>query len=217
MYTVGVNAVIFDFDGTLADSFDEVLAFFSTQGGRDPKTLTADEHQRLRGLSMRDLALASGIPSWRLPFVYFRSRAKLSKRMNLIQPFDGMNDVLAGLHAENYQMYMISSNSTRNINRFLVHHGMSGYFKKVYGSVGWFGKGNILKKAVARHNLKAETTVYVGDEVRDLVGAKIAGMPSVAVSWGFGSEEQLLRYTPTILVRTPAELKKALIEWGKIN
>lgn len=210
-----MNAIIFDFDGTIADSFDEVLAFYKTQGGRDPQQMTTEEKDRLRGLSMRDLALEVGIPAWKLIFVFFRGRQKMARRMNVISPFAGIADIVAQLHAENYQLFIISSNSTRNINSFLVHHGLSGYFTKIYGSVGWFGKGKTLKRAMQKYNLKPETTVYVGDEVRDLIGAKIAGMPSVAVSWGFGSDEQLLKYNPTILVRNPAELGKALSEWGR--
>lgn len=210
-----MNAVILDFDGTIADSFDEVLAFFCKEIGRDPSSISLEERAQLRGLSMRDLAVKVGIPSWRLPLTYFRGKAKLAKRMELVQPFDGMVEVIADLHKQNYQLFIISSNSTRNINRFLVHHGLSGYFNGIYGNAGWFGKGNILKKTIKKHVLKPETTVYVGDEVRDLIGAKIANMPSVAVSWGFGSEPQLLEQGPTILVRKPVELQKALTEWGR--
>lgn len=210
-----MNAVIIDFDGTIADSFEEVLEFLCHEIGRDPKSISAAERSALRGLSMRDLALKVGTPGWRLPLLYFRGKAKLGKRMDMVAPFAGMPETLARLHAEKYQLFIISSNSPRNINRFLVHHGLSGYFTRVYGNAGWFGKGSVLKKTLVKHSLNADTTVYVGDEVRDLIGAKIAGMPSVAVAWGFGSEAQLLTYSPTILVRKPAELQKALIEWGK--
>ncbi|MDB5169783.1 MAG: gph 1 [Candidatus Saccharibacteria bacterium] len=217
MYTVDVNAVILDFDGTIADSFDQVLAFLLKQVGRTLADVSAEEHQRLKGLSMKNLALQVGIPLWRLPFVYFKGRATLAKRMHQTPLFSGIEEVLRTLQAENYQLYIMSSNSRRNINRFLAEHGLGGYFIRVYGSAGWFGKGPALKKALKQNKLEASKTVYVGDEVRDIIGAQIAGMPSVAVNWGFSSEAQLLSRNPTIIVRTPAELQKALVDWGKTN
>ena len=129
--------------------------------------------------------------------------------------FLGMESVLSTLKRENFKLYIMSSNSKRNINKFLVTHGLSGYFIKVYGNSGWFTKGPALRRLLKRNKLDSEQTVYVGDEVRDVIGAQLAGMPSVAVSWGFGSEKELLKYNPTVLVRQPAELQKTLVEWGR--
>ena len=212
-----MNAVIIDFDGTIADSFDQILEFLLQQARRKPDELTPEERNRLKGLPMKDLALQVGIPVWRLPFVYFKGRATLGKRMHATPIFPGMDEVLAGLDAEQYQLFIMSSNSKRNINRFLAEHGLGGYFTRVYGSAGWFGKGPALSKALKQNGLEPAKTVYVGDEVRDVIGAQLAGMPSVAVNWGFSSEEALLKYSPTILVRSPAELQKALIDWGRTS
>ena len=212
-----MNAVIIDFDGTIADSFDQILEFLLQQARRKPDELTPEERNRLKGLPRKDLALQVGIPVWRLPFVYFKGRATLGKRMHATPIFPGMDEVLAGLHAEQYQLFIMSSNSKRNINRFLAEHGLGGYFTRVYGSAGWFGKGPALSKALKQNGLEPAKTVYVGDEVRDVIGAQLAGMPSVAVNWGFSSEEALLKYSPTILVRSPAELQKALIDWGRTS
>ena len=212
-----MNAVIFDFDGTIADSFDQVLEFLCKECGRDITTIGAAERAELRGLSMRQLAVKVGVPGWRLPLAFLRGKSKLTKQMHTMEPFAGIEEVLAGLHAENYKLYIISSNSRRNMTRFLSEHGLGGYFIKIYPNAGWLGKSGILKRAMANHGLRPETTIYVGDEARDLIAAKVAGMPSVAVSWGFGSEEQLLKYSPTILVRKPSELLKALTDWGRTS
>lgn len=215
MYTVAVNAVIIDFDGTIADSFDHVLDFLLTQAGRQAATVTSEQRQALKGLSMKELALQVGIPRWKLPFVYFRGKAAMNKRMHATPMFDGMGEALAALHKEQYTMYILSSNSRRNINRFLLEHGLSSYFKRVYGNAGWFGKGSSLKKALEKDHLDPQKTVYVGDETRDIIAAHYAGMPAVAVSWGFGSEAELLKQNPTILARRPSELQKSLIDWGR--
>lgn len=209
-----MKAVVVDFDGTIADSFDEVLEFLLKQVGKTPADITSEEHQQLRGLSMRALALRIGISNWKLPFVYFKGRAAMNKRMGRTPVFAGMEDVLAALHADGTQLFIVSSNSKRNITRFLTEHGLSSYFTRIYGSAGWFGKGPVLKKLLKQNKLSAAATAYVGDEIRDIVGAQVASMPSVVVSWGFGAEQQLLEQNPTVLVRTPQELQKVLTTWG---
>lgn len=212
-----MNAIIFDFDGTIADSFDHVLAFLLQQAGRNPADVTPDEYVKLKGLAMRDLATHVGIPSWRLPYTYFKGKSVMSRNIGKVQAFEGITEVLSSLHKEGFKLFIVSSNNKSNIIAFLTQHGLSGYFEKVYGNAGWFGKGKVLRRVVKQNHLVASKSVYVGDEVRDLVGAHDAHMPSVAVNWGFGSEEQLLLQNPTIVVRSVAELQKVLVDWGSAS
>ena len=201
------RAIIFDFDGTIADSFDYVLEFLLKQAGRQHQVITAEQKTALRGLSMKDLALAVGVPHWKLILVYFRGKQFMTKRMRSTPLFTDVEGVLHDLKSQHYTLYIISSNSKRNIRRFLVEHGLGDTFARVYGNAGWFGKGGVLKKVLQSQKLPAESTAYVGDEVRDVVGAQNAGMLSVAVSWGFSSEEALLAHSPTVLIRKPKELQ----------
>lgn len=211
-----MNAIIIDFDGTIADSFDHVLDFLLGQTGRTLSDLSPADRQALKGLSMKDLALRVGIPPWRLVPTYFAGKRKMAKRMHQTPVFAGMPEVLAALKSEKYKLFIVSSNSKRNINLFLSEHGLGGYFVRVYANAGWFlGKRTTLRKVAKQNNLDPSNTVYVGDEVRDMLGARFAGMVPVAVNWGFGSEDQLLRTNPTILARSPMELQKSLIDWGR--
>lgn len=207
-----MNAIIFDFDGTIADSYDQVLQFLVKKSGR---VLSEEQKEQMRGLSMKELAQAAGTPTWRLPLIFLQGRSALKKHMHQTPIFDGMPAVIANLHQENYQLFIMSSNSRHNISRFLTEHGLGGYFHRIYGNAGWFSKAASLKKVMQQNGLEPEKTVYVGDEVRDVVAAHGAGMPCIAVNWGFASEAQLLQHSPTVLARTSVELEKALIDWGK--
>lgn len=210
-----MQAVIFDFDGTLANSFNEVAGFLAGQAGRQLSDFSAAQLKDMHGLSMKDLAFHLGVPAWKLPLVYFRGRRSMHKRMTGVTLFPGIVEVLEALHKDNYQLLILSSNSARNIKKFLSQHGLSGYFNGVYGSAGWFGKGAALKAVVKKRRLSPTSTVYVGDEVRDVYGAHRAGMPIIAVDWGFASSQALLDRSPTLLVHTPAQLQKALLDWGR--
>ena len=205
------KTVIIDFDGTLADSFPEVLAFLESQTG---KPVNYKKRRNLRGLSMKDLALAVGVPRRRLPLVFFRGRAQLHHAMELVPLFDGMREVLDSLRAvEGVELYIVSSNSHRNIIRFIHKHNLRGYFKRVYGNAGWFGKGRSLNHLVRRNRWQPAQTLYIGDEVRDIVGAHNAGIQSIAVTWGFGSPEELNVHGALALVSSPAELQRELSAW----
>jgi len=210
-----MNAVIFDFDGTIADSYDQVLDFLLRRAGRDPATISADERATLRASSMKALAIMVGIPKWQLVATYFAGKHYFTKQMHHVSPIPGMDEVLEALHRENYQLFVVSSNSRRNIERFLVERGLSGYFTRTYGNAGWFGKAKTLKKVMKQYKLDPQKTAYVGDEERDVAAAHKAGMPSMAVNWGFSSEAALLAHTPTMLIRSPEELQKVLVELGR--
>ena len=210
-----MNAIIFDFDGTIADSFDTVLDFLLKRAGTDPASLTLEQRNALRGMSMKNVALQAGIPKWRLLATYFAGKRYFLKNLTKVPPVAGMPELLKILHDEQYKLLIISSNSRRNINRFLVERGLGGYFLAVYGNAGWFGKSRTLKKAAKRYNIELAKTVYVGDEERDIVAAHRAGMASIAVNWGFASEAALLAHTPTFMVRSAAELQKTLVDLGR--
>lgn len=208
-----MNAIIVDFDGTLADSFDEVLAFLLTQLGDGVMSVSVEERQELRNLSMKGLAQKLGIPSWKLPLVYFRGRAYMHERMDATGLFSGMREVLHDMDVERCQLYIMSSNSHRNIIRFLRQNNLRGYFRRVYGNAGWFGKGGSLTRLLQMNHLKPEQTIYVGDETRDIAGAHAAGMAAVAVTWGFGTKQALQKHKPLAVVDTPAELTEVLKAW----
>src|SRR6478735_5103277 len=112
---------------------------------------------------MMDLALRVGIPRWRLLGTYLAGKRYFHKHLTKVPPVPGMPEMLSTLHQEQYKLLIISSNSRRNINRFLVERGLSSYFTNVYGNAGWFGKARRLRHAVVRYQLDAAKTVYVGD------------------------------------------------------
>ena len=67
-------AIIFDFDGTIADSFDYVAGFLESHV-RKQHALTEAEKQKLRGMTMRQMAHHLGSPTWKLPWLFVIGRA----------------------------------------------------------------------------------------------------------------------------------------------
>ena len=208
-----MKAIIFDFDGTLADSFKVAVEITQDLMHRSEPVSEA-EISRLRQMRLLNVAKELGLPRWRWPLLILRGRRLMSRRLNEIQPFDGIDDVLAALSNDHYKLFIMSSNSKRNVEVFLAAHGLSGYFTQIYGGVGLFGKSKALRTILRRNHFNPTDVIYVGDEPRDIEACKRADVPCVAVAWGYNAPELLAEHAPMVVVRTTGQLRKVLEEWG---
>lgn len=204
------RTVIFDFDGTLADTFVSSIRIFEKLMHRN-KPYSPAEIQRLRGLTALHIVRELRIRPWKLPWLMLRGRALMRKEVETIVIFEGLEAVLQQLEAAGIDMYIISSNSPGTIRKVMEAKGLSKYFKRIYGNVGIFGKAKMLRKVMDRNQLEATSIYYVGDEGRDVEAAKRVHVHSVAVGWGFNTPDLLAKHHPSALVTTPQELADALL------
>lgn len=205
------KTLIFDFDGTIADSFGVIVEIFEQLTGRENPIEDA-EMAHLRGLSVAEVAHRLKVPLWKAPIFLFRGRSLMQERLAEIQPFTGIAQALESLVANHHKIYIISSNSSLNIHRFLRANNLSHLITTVYGGANLFGKGKLLAKLLARHDLKPEDCVYIGDETRDIEAAREVKVACIAVAWGFADTGALEKKQPLVLVESPAELVKAIKE-----
>jgi len=196
--------VIFDFDGTIADSFDYVADFLITQASEEVQKNIKKES--LRHLSMLAMARSLGFSNWQLPLVYLRGRSRMHKAIKNLQPYQGISELLHELHSNNYLIFVLSSNNRKNINAFLRHNNLHGLFSKIYGSVGVFGKAPAMRRLLKANKVAFEDAVYIGDELRDVEAAQYLGLPIIAVNWGFARPEDLINQKPTFIAKKPSEL-----------
>lgn len=202
------RAIIFDFDGTIADSFQYVYDFLAREAGVAGSQAEAAAMQ-YRGLSMKAMALKLGIPLWRLPFLYFKGRRVMRRHLMHVQPFGGMPEIIEALHAGGDQLFIVSANSARNVRMFLRQNRLDGYFKGVRGGAGIMGKVAIIRQVIARYRLSKSECWYIGDEVGDMVAAKVVGVRAVAVTWGFASINSL-EEVADVCVHKPEALVEVL-------
>jgi phosphoglycolate phosphatase len=201
-------AIIFDFDGTIVDSFDFVVTFLADGVNLPP--LSGKQKQELHSLSMTAIARRLGYRWWRLPFMLVKGRRKMNGSIKRLQPFDGMAAVIKQLHGDGHKLFIVSSNSVQNIHDFLRHHKLQAYFSEVTGGIGLFGKAGALRRLLRKHRLKAEQAIYIGDELRDVEAAQSINLPVIAVTWGFARPADLAALRPTARANTPAELSRLI-------
>ncbi len=199
-----MSAIIFDFDGTIADTLEFFQDFLVSEAKHEP--LTATEKKALHGLTLIGIARKLGHPWWRLVRLYFAGRTKLNPVIDHYKPFAGMPEVIRKLHSEGHELYIISSNSMPNMRDFLMLYKLDSYFGDLRGGAVLFGKRPALRRLIRKHRLELRNSIYVGDEVRDVEGAKAVNMRVVAVTWGFAKRADLQAAEPTKTVDNPEEL-----------
>jgi len=207
-----MSAIIFDMDGTIADSFDYVSEFLVEQAKLPP--LTDEQKRSLRGLSMRDMAHQLGYHWWDAPRLFIRGRQRMrhSIKSKNLQAFAGMPEVIRKLHNEGHELFILSTNSLRNVHHFLDDQKIHKYFLEIYAGVGVFSKAPGLRQLLKQQHLTPEEAIYVCDELRDIEAAQAVGVRTIAVTWGFARRGRLVAIRPTALADTPAELMRILEE-----
>ncbi|TAD73183.1 MAG: HAD family hydrolase [Oscillatoriales cyanobacterium] len=210
--TTGLRVILFDFDGTLADSFPMVVAILDRLSPRFgyPK-LTPAVVAQFRDLSSRDVLKQSRVPLWQQPWLLYRIKRELSANLEQLQPIAGMAETLQALRAEGYCLGIVTSNSQSVVEAFLRLVDWEHYFTWVDAGYRLFSKDRAIVRLQQRLGLLPGAVAYVGDETRDVEAARRSGATSVSVAWGFNSERALRKSQPDVLVHHPYEL----LSWAR--
>ena len=207
------KVIIFDFDGTLADTIDILLSItnrLSAEFGF--KSATKEELAQLRNLNSWQILQYSGISLFKFPLLIRRLKGELHSEIPHIQLFPGIKEVLLELKILGFQLGIITSNSRENVLESLEKNGLHGTFTFIY-SGSTFGKHKVINKWLKLEQINPEQVVYVGDEIRDIDAAKKTGIKVIAVGWGFNSQEALAAQNPDFLIERPQELIEIINSW----
>ncbi|WP_168218877.1 HAD-IA family hydrolase [Limnoglobus roseus] len=201
--------VVFDFDGTLADSLASLIAAFrhvAPQFRLNPSLDLATA----RHMPTRELFKQLGVSFWKLPRLVRALQAETAKDAGQLKLFAGVPEMLTVLADRGCRLGILSSNWEDAIRACLRANGIEDRFAFIVGYPRLFGKAKALRRILRREAIPRESLLYVGDELRDVEAARRAKVASAAVTWGFNAEALLVQGNPTFLVRTPAELVAAI-------
>ncbi len=205
-----VEVIIFDFDGTIADTFDAVVEITNSLAEKfGYKPVGLDEIKRLKNLSSREIVKQSKIPTFKLPFLVRQIRAELEDKVHRLTPFLGIQEALVMLKCQGYQLGIVTSNSEQNVVIFLRNYNLNELFDFIYSEITLFGKAKVISRCLAEKRIGPASAIYVGDETRDIEAAKRIQIKVVAVTWGFNSKKALAKQNPDFLIDQPFELIEA--------
>lgn len=203
--------VLFDFDGTLADTFPWLVS--AIRGAAQDfrfRELQADEVESLRSVGTRQVLERLGIANWKVPKIANALRRRMARDIDQIHLFVGVADLIERLQQQGRILAIVSSNSEANIRRVLGPE-LGPRFAHVDAGVSMFGKAPRLRKAVRRLGAQAQQVVYIGDELRDLEAARKAGIACGLVDWGFAHRETLEQAGPDAVFAAPSEIATWLL------
>jgi phosphoglycolate phosphatase len=205
--------VLFDLDGTLTDPRKGILRSLSYAMERmgSPSPVDFDAGSVIGPPLQDSLArlLGSDDPSLieRALLLYRERYGTVGLFENRL--YEGIHGMLHTLTARNLTLLIVTSKPTVYASRIADHFGISQIFSAVYGSepVGPnTEKAELIGRALAGEDLNPAETLMVGDRRHDIEGARAWGIGAIAVSWGFGSREELLSARPEFIADHPREI-----------
>jgi len=192
--------VIFDFDGTLADTFPFFLSVINSLAEKhDFKKVDEAKIEGLRTKGIKEMLKDSGLTMWKLPNVAKDFMSLMSTNLNTINMFEGLPISLKNLHEKGMLLAVVSSNSKENICGVLGSEisSLISYFEC---GVSIFGKHSKLKKILKKSCVSPDEIIYIGDEIRDIEAARETGISFGAVSWGYTEVSTLKACKPDLIL-----------------
>ena len=185
------DAVLFDFDGTLADTFPRVERLLPRLARElrfsDPGI---DGIRGMRGLSMQQILSRLGISWWKIPLVLWRARSLLESDPEPVRLFPGIPELLTDLDNAGIEWGILTSNGLDVVRLTLRQNGAPepGWLET---GLGLWGKAKRLRRMARVLGMAPDRLLLVADETRDAQAARVVGVPMVGVGWGYNTEEAL--------------------------
>lgn len=207
------DGIIFDFDGTLADTSEGVLggveyALRSLKVDVPEKSVLKEfigptlyeSFTRVTGLSHADAERA--IELYREFYV--------PRGVYMLKAYDGIGEMLAELKERGVKLSVASSKPYYQLKLAVEALGFTSLFDKITGADPT--ERHSKKSMLFKEARLAANSIVVGDSVFDIVGAHEAGLPVIALTYGFGKQDEIAAAGPEYTAASVAELKKILIE-----
>ncbi|GAA4952606.1 HAD family hydrolase [Algibacter agarivorans] len=208
------KAVIFDLDGTLVNSIEDLADAMNTSlSNYDFPTHGYDAYQGFIGNGIKSLVTKALPETNRDDQQIKRSFAGMmdiysSNCTNKTKPYDGIIEMLDALKSREIKLCVLS-NKEDSFAKEVASALLPNYFESVDGlTIEAHKKPNPIKAIEMSKNLglKPEDILYVGDTDIDMQTANNANMFAVGVSWGFRSKDVLIANGAKLVIDHPLDL-----------
>jgi phosphoglycolate phosphatase len=208
-----IKNILFDLDGTLTDPAEGIIKCYQYSLGRlnkqcpPPEELAAFIGPPIRAtfaaaLQSSDTSLIEQAVS-----LYRERFSTIGLFENKV--YEGVPKMLEELQTRGYKLFVATSKPEVFAERVLSHFSLDSYFIKVHGNElngRLDDKAELVSELLTQYRLRPEESVMVGDRRHDIAAAKGNRMSSIGVTYGYGSEEELVEAGADRICHNPAEL-----------
>ena len=210
MSSMKIKFVIFDFDGTLADSGKLAFSVMNKMSIKHNfRKIEWSDIEEIRKMTPIERSRYMGVSFIRIPFLAPEFYSLYREGMHELELYPGMREIADGFHAEGRSVAVISSNSEHNIREFLKDREIE-FIDEILCSHHVFEKDRIIRRFLRRHGLSKDEVIYVGDETRDVEACKKTGIRVVWVDWGLDVREAVVPLGPDFVAEKPWDIREAV-------
>jgi phosphoglycolate phosphatase len=201
------SLIAFDYDGVIVDSLNQNL-LVATQACQQlglKSFPTLIDIEQLENMSFEDIGRQIKVPEDRLKDFTSIVFHQLAQDTNTLFIFEGISDLLFQL-SKQHTLVVVTTNTQKVVERFLNKHGLEKCFVKIMGDEWQGTKHEKIVRFAQQYNFEKHLVYLVGDTISDIREAKLAGINSIAVSWGYQSRNKLVQKSPNFIADTPREI-----------
>lgn len=206
--------ILFDLDGTLINSYEGIARGIDKVVEEFGVELPKDVYKYFIGPPLTE-SFSKYLPDLDIKEVLkvFRSYY-LTVGVYEYYLYDGIKDMLSTLKSQGYKLYVATSKREDTAIAILEHSDILGYFERVFGA-GFETrkeKFEVLEYAFADSDIVKSESVLIGDTMYDVDGARIVGIDSIAIAYGFGDNEVLKASDAVAFLNSPQDIVKYFTE-----
>jgi len=202
--------IIFDFDGTLANSLPWVMSIMNAVADKwHVRRIEDSEIETLRGFDARAFIKHMEVPLWKIPLISKDVKSMMARDIRQIPLFDDMASQLQQLSALGATLAVVSSNSDGNV-RQVLGPANAALFQYYECGAAMFGKKAKFRKILNHSGIPHDEALCIGDEIRDSEAARSENIAFGAVAWGYTRLDALQAQSPAEVFMRVDEITKKI-------
>jgi len=191
-----MKAIIFDFDGVIHDTFS--LAFEINR--QITPEISEEEYKTYFDVNLfKSLENKPKDHSNKFRELEFEAFKKLILEKEIKEELQLLN--------EHYDLYIISSNTLKNLNMYFENNNFTNIFKEILAAEAHKSKIEKFKMLFKKYNLDSNSCIFITDTLGDILEANKVGVKSIACTFGFHEEDRLKKGDPFKIVSNFKEIR----------